>query len=616
MTLNYQNQLASAIDAALGAGALLRRAFHTEPDSSTDQDLVAETGIHQALMAAFPQYGYLGEEIGPWSVPKDDDQHLWLVDPNDGTSAFHRGCRGAAVSIALLRSGRPVLGVVYAYSAPDDNGDLFTWAEGLGPVKRNGKEVSIKEQLVPPTVLVSQDGDRNPVANASIVAPMRFRTMPSIAYRLALVAAGEAQVGVSLNAPVDWDYAGGHALLIGVGMDLYDSAGQPVRYTVNGRSSCGRACFGGKNSIARELANRDWSRVFGPKPSRSVPYELCWPAKGVSIQNASMLSRAQGCLLGQLAGDDLGSLVEFKSTTAIRSLYPDGVRFLEDGGVWSTLAGQPTDDSEMALMLARSIVDHGHYDPDAAARGYVWWYDSGPFDIGNTTRTAVRAASKALAAGSPLAEASRKAALTESQANGGLMRVSPLGILAAGAPAGSAGKWAMQDTALTHPHPVCQHASRIFVEAIAFAIRTGASRQDVYDFALLAAKTEPTPATVTNAITKAAVEPPADFMSNQGWVLIALQNAFWQLLHAENAESAITDTVMSGGDTDTNGAIAGALLGAVEGRDAIPLQWRDRILTSRPIKELAAVKTPRPDAFWPVDTMWLAERLLFLGHGR
>ena len=73
---------------------------------------------------------------------------------------------------------------------------------------------------------------------------------------------------------------------------------------------------------------------------------------------------------------------------------------------------------------------------------------------------------------------------------------------------------------------------------------------------------------------------------------------------------------MSGGDTDTNSAIAGALLGAVEGRDAIPLQWRDRILTSRPIKELAAVKTPRPGAFWPVDTMWLTERLLFLGHGR
>jgi ADP-ribosylglycohydrolase len=121
---------------------------------------------------------------------------------------------------------------------------------------------------------------------------------------------------------------------------------------------------------------------------------------------------------------------------------------------------------------------------------------------------------------------------------------------------------------------------------------------------------------ITDAITKAATERPADYVSNQGWVLIAFQNAFWQLLHAENTESGIIDTVMSGGDTDTNGAIAGALLGAVDGRDTIPLQWRDRILTSRPIKDLPAVETPRPVAFWPVDAMWLAEWLLFLGKGR
>jgi fructose-1,6-bisphosphatase/inositol monophosphatase family enzyme len=501
MTPNYQNELACAIDAALGAGALLRRAFHAEPDSSADHDLEAETGIHQALMSAFPQYGYRGEEMGPAALPQDDDNHLWLVDPNDGTSSFKQGYRGAAVSIALLRNGRPVLGVVYAYCAPDDNGDLFTWAEGLGPIKRNGREVSIKEYLVPQTVLVSQDGDRNPVANASIVAPMRFRTMPSIAYRLALVAAGEARVAVSVNAPVDWDYAGGHALLLGAGMDLYDFAGQPVRYMLNGYSSCSHACFGGKHEIAREIANRNWIRAFGPKPSNFSPYELCWPAKGASIQNAGMLSRAQGCLLGQLAGDSLGSLVEFKSATSIRKLYPEGVRLLEDGGVWWTLAGQPTDDSEMALILARSIVDHGHYDPDAAARGYAWWCDSRPFDIGITTGTAVRAASRAMAAGRPLAEASRNAALKDSQANGGLMRVSPLGILAAAAAAGSGGEWAMQDTALTHPNPVCQHASRIFVETIAFAIRTGVSRQEIYDFALLSAQTEATPEPVTDAIT-------------------------------------------------------------------------------------------------------------------
>ncbi|NLX19780.1 MAG: ADP-ribosylglycohydrolase family protein, partial [Desulfobulbus sp.] len=72
-----------------------------------------------------------------------------------------------------------------------------------------------------------------------------------------------------------------------------------------------------------------------------------------------MIDRAQGCLLGQLAGDALGSLVEFQSPDEIRRSYPDGVRELADGGIWNTIAGQPTDDSEMALLLARLLVKTG-----------------------------------------------------------------------------------------------------------------------------------------------------------------------------------------------------------------------------------------------------------------
>jgi ADP-ribosylglycohydrolase len=68
---------------------------------------------------------------------------------------------------------------------------------------------------------------------------------------------------------------------------------------------------------------------------------------------SSRLSRAQGCLLGQLAGDSLGGLVEFRSVASIKAEYPNGVRDLKDGGTWRNLASQPTGDSEMAL-LARS----------------------------------------------------------------------------------------------------------------------------------------------------------------------------------------------------------------------------------------------------------------------
>ena len=102
-------------------------------------------------------------------------------------------------------------------------------------------------------------------------------------------------------------------------------------------------------------------------------------------ENSITLVRAQGCLLGQLAGDALGSLVEFQSPEEIRSNYPDGLRKLADGGTWNTIAGQPTDDSEMALLQARMLVERGTYETEDALRAYQFWLDSDPFDCGMTT---------------------------------------------------------------------------------------------------------------------------------------------------------------------------------------------------------------------------------------
>ena len=86
------------------------------------------------------------------------------------------------------------------------------------------------------------------------------------------------------------------------------------------------------------------------------------------MKKREALLRAQGCLLGQLAGDALGSLVEFRAPDDIWREYPNGVRKLADGGTWNTIAGQPTDDSEMALSLARMLVDQGKYDPVEARK--------------------------------------------------------------------------------------------------------------------------------------------------------------------------------------------------------------------------------------------------------
>jgi ADP-ribosyl-[dinitrogen reductase] hydrolase len=92
-------------------------------------------------------------------------------------------------------------------------------------------------------------------------------------------------------------------------------------------------------------------------------------------------------------------------------------------------------------------------------------------------------------------------------------------------------------------------------------------------------------------------------------VLLALQNAFYHLLHTPSLEEALITTAMAGGDTGTNAAIAGALLGAVHGRSAVPARFRRQILTCRPLPQAAAVHV-RPPELWPVDALLLAEALL------
>jgi hypothetical protein len=98
-----------------------------------------------------------------------------------------------------------------------------------------------------------------------------------------------------------------------------------------------------------------------------------------------------------------------------------------------------------------------------------------------------------------------------------------------------------------------------------------------------------------------------------GWVLTAFQNAFHHLMKGAPVADALSETVARGGDTDTNAAICGALLGACQGREAIPLQWRNAVLSCRPVAA-REIHHPRPQEYWPDDALELAEALLASGQ--
>lgn len=304
--------------------------------------------------------------------------------------------------------------------------------------------------------------------------------------------------------------------------------------------------------------------------------------------------RALGCLLGQACGDALGTTVEFMAPERIAERFPGGIAQIVGGGPFGVLPGQITDDTELALALARSLAAQGRFDPDDVAAGYVGWYRSGPFDVGGTTS---RAFGGQVELGPGLASRLEARALMESEANGALMRVSPLGVFGWRFPGDTVAEMAAADARLSHPNPVCQAASAVFAAAIAHAVRTGEPPERVYAEARRVGTGSP----VADVLVDAARDRPRNYVHLMGWVRIALQNAFYQLLHARTFEEGVRDTVMRGGDTDTNGAIAGALLGAVHGAGALPPQWRDAVL---------ACNAPRPRAYRATDIPALADALL------
>lgn len=169
---------------------------------------------------------------------------------------------------------------------------------------------------------------------------------------------------------------------------------------------------------------------------------------------------------------------------------------------------------------------------------------------------------------------------------------------------------------------MCVVANAAYVVALHAGI-AGATPQEMHAAAMAAARetgnaleaggmagtAEAVEAVVTRLEAAARGELPEDFTRQMGWVLTALQAAFHALLHAPSAEEGLVQVVGYGGDTDTNGAIAGALLGAAHGRQPWPARWTTQVLACRPVQG-SGTQHPRPPEYWPDDIPELAEALL------
>jgi ADP-ribosyl-[dinitrogen reductase] hydrolase len=251
-------------------------------------------------------------------------------------------------------------------------------------------------------------------------------------------------------------------------------------------------------------------------------------------------------------------------------------------GTWNQPAGTITDDTDQALCIARSLVEHQTFAPADIAERFVAWYDSGPFDIGGMTRRALRRLKQGDAwdeAGQQVWENSPEG---QNAGNGSVMRCAPLAIPYA-ADWDRLAEVSRQSSQITHADPRCTEGCAILNLTIAGLLdNSDAPLQDALDYV-----GEDAPDELVTALRPLARSYSPDTLEMSGYVVHSLQTALHDGLLADSAEEAIVTVVNRGGDTDTIGAIAGAVAGARFGASQLPDRWLDAIDETGELEALA-----------------------------
>jgi ADP-ribosyl-[dinitrogen reductase] hydrolase len=309
--------------------------------------------------------------------------------------------------------------------------------------------------------------------------------------------------------------------------------------------------------------------------------------------------RAAGALMGLAVGDALGTTYEFRTLEQpdYPTLATGPATDVVGGGPFDLTPGQVTDDTQLAVCIARSLVEQRGFDPADIAARYVAWVERA-FDVGSQTIGAI----DKLRAGVPYSSAGLEVWRDRGRrpaGNGSLMRTAPIAVAFASSP--KLVENAIVESMITHADPRCALACGVFDAAIAALIRGDemmpAARAALQEGTglLQAAWSDPTD---REHLERGAVELASDLDASlaaepgvyrpglhlhdtQGFVRVAFRLAFWHANHTKTYRESVIDVASRGGDADTNGAIVGALVGARDGMVAIPEAWRLRVLAVR-----------------------------------
>ena len=228
-----ESTLSVARQATLETGAIVREYFnHTFEVKSkgpnnpvTTADLAADRLLHQRLMDAFPDDGWLSEETAD-APARLDRRRVWVIDPIDGTKEFIQGLPEFTISVALVVAGQAVLGLVHN----PITGELFHALRGGGAfVDGQRAHVSQRAQVNGAQVIASRSEFKRGAFDA-LQAPLEIVPTGSIAYKLALVAAGRADATWSQRPKHEWDICAGVLLVQEAGGRVTDLDGRFHRF--------------------------------------------------------------------------------------------------------------------------------------------------------------------------------------------------------------------------------------------------------------------------------------------------------------------------------------------------------------------------------------------------
>ena len=281
----------------------------------------------------------------------------------------------------------------------------------------------------------------------------------------------------------------------------------------------------------------------------------------------TLRDRYRGTLLGLAVGNSLGIPVESWPSAEIRRRYPKGIREIDPLEVelpWD-------DDLAQAVIIAEAILEKDTLLHEDLAARLMAWFESNGRGMGSQTRAVINA----LRQGMLPSEAARLVWERDGgqpAGNGAVMRCAPVAM-----------RWPRKSAKLleetensarvTHYDPRCAWSAFAVNLAVAEALNGRTASIDFIAAALDAAGVGPHTLQAVREVSGRSLERLRLDGTAIGFTLKAMQAGMWCLEHSADFEESLVTIIQAGGDTDTNGAVAGAILGALHGASSIPERW-------------------------------------------